>query len=532
VLAAVALHIRFARFFAFCKKYWRPGGHECIIPVMKVLCAWLGNADLQNAELPDADSAGAPISRIVVERGYRKVLLLSSHESAKNNAYGAWLKKVSGVKPEICETPLEDPTDFMSIYESAMNALSAYKSKHPDTEWVFTPTPGTPQMGAVLIIFSQTCFRGDLVGCSRQRGVADVKFPFNITAEYIPWASKQQGIAVTQIASGGVPENISFDYIKSRCPQMIKARERAKRLADFKVPVLLMGETGTGKELFARAIHNASSRRNKPFKAVNCGAIPSELLESTLFGHTKGAFSGAIKDYKGLFREADGGTVFLDEIGDMPLNAQVKLLRVIQDNKVTPVGSSEQTAVDVRVIAATHKNIPDMVARMEWREDLFYRLAVEVLILPPLRERSDDIAFLIDEVLHEINNELSKDTMNYVKKQLSPDAKRLLTNQRWPGNIRELKNVLCRSAIRTAGGLIGEDIIRDALNVFPATGGSKPGRTALGDGFSLNKEMENFEAEYLRLALDEAGGQKAKAAKLLGLGRQTFASKMKRLLNE
>ena len=213
---------------------------------------------------------------------------------------------------------------------------------------------------------------------------------------------------------------------------------------------MIEGESGTGKELLAKAIANEGVRKEKPFRVINCGAIPSELLESELFGHEKGSFSGAIKDRAGYFEEADKGTLFLDEIGELPLSAQVKLLRVLQECEVARVGSSRPRKVDVRIIAATNRDLAEEVRKGRFREDLFYRLAVVVLKIPSLRQREGDIGLLVDALLRRVNEECAEEP-GYIQKKISAGARNLLLNHPWPGNVRELQNTLRRAAIWSEG---------------------------------------------------------------------------------
>ncbi len=304
---------------------------------------------------------------------------------------------------------------------------------------------------------------------------------------------------------------------------------RARRVAMRSVPVLIEGETGTGKELLARAIHRASPRREHAFVAVNCGAIPPELVEAELFGHEKGAFTGAAVHRKGHFQEANGGTLFLDEVGELPKLAQVKLLRTLQEGEVLSVGSSKSKKVDVRVISATNRSLAEEVAHGAFRDDLFHRLAVAVLRLPPLRERPEDLTILVDRLLVQVNRE-GVEQPGFVEKKLSAGARNLLLTHPWPGNVRELQNTLRRAAIWSADATLTTDEIRDAL--LPATeGGARSeilGRP-LGEGLDLPGLLASVARHYLERALVEAQGNKTKAARLAGLpSYQTLTNWVKR----
>jgi transcriptional regulator with PAS, ATPase and Fis domain len=292
--------------------------------------------------------------------------------------------------------------------------------------------------------------------------------------------------------------------------------------------VLIEGDSGTGKELLARAIHKASPRRENPFVAVNCGAIPSELVESELFGHEKGAFTGAEKQRKGYFEAAHPGTLFLDEIGELPLQAQVKLLRTLQEKEVTRLGASKPISFDVRVIAATNRDLIKEMAKDRFRPDLFYRIAVAVLKLPPLKDRAGDVSLLIDHLLAQINDE-SVDEPGYRYKKISSAAKNFMLQHDWPGNVRELQNTLRRAAIWSSGTSIGLEDIRDAMLPMVNPTDDSLLHKPLGDGINLPKLMEKLAQHYLNRALNEANGNKTKAAELVGLpSYQTFSNWLKK----
>ena len=291
-------------------------------------------------------------------------------------------------------------------------------------------------------------------------------------------------------------------------------REVFKRIgmaAASDATVLVLGETGTGKELVARALHRASPRASRPFVAVNCAAIPAELMESELFGHVKGAFTGATSDRAGRFREADGGTLFLDEIGDMPLAAQAKILRVLQEREITPVGGTRVVPVNVRIVAATHRDLPEAVAQGRFREDLWYRLQVVPLILPPLRERMGDVLLLAEHFLRRMGGPKPK--------RLSAAAAQTLVAHRWPGNVRELRNAMDRAAILSHGNFIEPEHI--GLQAPTASTGVE----IAWDG-NLAAAVGQVEREMIRRALAHAGDNRAEAARRLGLSRQQLYRKL------
>jgi len=294
--------------------------------------------------------------------------------------------------------------------------------------------------------------------------------------------------------------------IITRSAAMEDLLAQAKRVAATDASVCIFGASGTGKELLARAIHRASRRAGAPFVAVNCGAIPEGLLESELFGHKKGAFTGAVQDRRGLFKAAEGGTLFLDEVGDMPLALQVKLLRALEDRIIRPVGSSETLAVDVRIISATHRRLEERIAAGEFREDLFYRLNVVKLALPTLAERREDIPLLAGEFLGRLAERYGRSRLAF-----APEAMELLVSAAWPGNVRQLLNVIEQAVALTATAVIPSSLVRQALDAEDAS--------ALTP---LDEARRAFERDYLVRILKITGGNVTHAARLAGRNRTEF----------
>jgi two-component system response regulator GlrR len=280
---------------------------------------------------------------------------------------------------------------------------------------------------------------------------------------------------------------------------------QARRVAASDASVCIFGASGTGKELLARAIHRASPRAQAPFVAVNCGAIPEGLLESELFGHKKGSFTGAVADHRGLFQTAHGGTLFLDEIGDMPLPLQVKLLRALEERRVRPVGAPESHSIDVRVLAATHRKLEERIAAGEFREDLYYRLNVVKLYIPTLAERREDIPLLATEFLSRLGARYRRERLAF-----SPQALELLVSAPWPGNVRQLLNVVEQAVALAATEVIPESLVRQALDA---------GDTSLTP---LDEARKAFERDYLVRILKITGGNVTKAARLAGRNRTEF----------
>ncbi|HDH0724746.1 TPA: two-component system response regulator GlrR, partial [Klebsiella aerogenes] len=293
--------------------------------------------------------------------------------------------------------------------------------------------------------------------------------------------------------------------IVTRSPQMLRLLEQAGMVAQSDVSVLIIGQSGTGKEIVAQAIHNASPRHEKPFIAINCGALPEQLLESELFGHARGAFTGAVSNREGLFQAAEGGTLFLDEIGDMPVALQVKLLRVLQERKVRPLGSNRDIDIDVRIVSATHRDLPKAMARGEFREDLFYRLNVVNLKIPPLSERAEDIPLLANHLLRQ-----SADRHKPFVRAFSSDAMKRLMAAKWPGNVRQLVNVIEQCVALTSSPVISDALVEQALE---------------GENTALPTFVEarnQFELNYLRKLLQITKGNVTHAARMAGRNRTEF----------
>lgn len=295
------------------------------------------------------------------------------------------------------------------------------------------------------------------------------------------------------------------EAIVTRSPLMLRLLEQARLVAQSDVSVLINGQSGTGKEIFAQAIHNASPRNSKPFIAINCGALPEQLLESELFGHARGAFTGAVSNREGLFQAAEGGTLFLDEIGDMPAPLQVKLLRVLQERKLRPLGSNRDIDIDVRIISATHRDLPKAMTRGEFREDLYYRLNVVSLKIPALAERTEDIPLLANHLLRQ-----AAERHKPFVRAFSTDAMKRLMTASWPGNVRQLVNVIEQCVALTSSPVISDALVEQALE---------------GENTALPTFVEarnQFELNYLRKLLQITKGNVTHAARMAGRNRTEF----------
>ncbi len=325
----------------------------------------------------------------------------------------------------------------------------------------------------------------------------------------------------------------ALERIQGGSAPMAALKKQLTRVAKATTTVLINGESGTGKELVARAIHELSLRSAMPFVTVNCGAIPAGLIESELFGHARGAFTDARSTKRGLFSEADGGTLFLDEIGELPAAAQVKLLRFLQEGEVRPVGETRAEKVDVRVLAATLRDLAKLVERGEFREDLYYRLNVVALKVPALRERRDDVMPLAQVFLQRFNRELNRDPL---VRGFSPEAEALLTAWSWPGNVRELENAIERAVLLADGDVVVPEGLPEKLwapaKTAPASpvagqGNGPASPTPESTGFSLKRAMLQLEETFIRAALRQTKGNRTRAAELLEISHRALLYKVK-----
>ena len=308
-----------------------------------------------------------------------------------------------------------------------------------------------------------------------------------------------------------------------RSPAFQAAMELARRIAPSRASALITGQTGTGKELFARAIHRWSDRKDKPFLVINCGAIPENLMESELFGHEKGSFTGAHARHEGVFRRADGGTLFLDEVGELPLQLQVKLLRALQERKVRSVGGLQEIPVDVRIVAATNRDLAAMVKDKSFREDLYYRLNVLRIHLPSLSERREDLETLVEHFRLRFTDEQGKPNLSF-----SPEAMRAMVRYAWPGNVRELENAVER-AVTLAQTVIHVEDLPPELVGDPGRAASSEPLVLPADGLDMEATLERIERSLIRQALERANGVRTQAAKVLGLSFRSLRYRLHKL---
>jgi DNA-binding NtrC family response regulator len=377
---------------------------------------------------------------------------------------------------------------------------------------------------------------GDAGAVELKKHVSDTVFtlpkPLNLDEleSLVMRAREYQSMKVYDRLAGTAQNQILSSTMIGTSPPMRALFEMISKVAASNATVLIQGESGTGKELAARAIHQLSDRHAKNFVPVNCAAIPDDLLESELFGHVKGSFTGAYANRVGRFEMADKGTLFLDEIGDMKANLQVKLLRVLQNREFEPVGASKSQKVDVRIVAATNKNLEELVISRDFREDLFYRLSVIPITIPPLRERREDIPVLIHTFLTRFNAD-----KRHAVKGFSRDSLGILCNYEWPGNVRELENLVERLVILKGSGLIVPDDLPEKYlsgkvpHHRPVQVPGLSAETLLPEeGICLNSAVDEFENNLIMQALTRSGGNKKEAALLLNLKRTTLIEKLKK----
>lgn len=505
-------------------------GAVCTMSRQSWLVSWVGAADHEAAEGKRSGELGPIASALATHKpAFDRVVLLTNYGVERSGRYVTWLERTTGCgAPELYAIDLVSPIDYAGVYARVSHQLKQLALPQETVDLTFHLSPGTPAMAAIWIILAKTRFPARLIQTSKEKGLERVDFFFDLANEFLPEFLQRGSERIDRLSRTAPKPAPEFGRIVHGSRSMREQIGLANKMAAFEVPVLILGDTGTGKELFAEAIHRASERKGKPFVAVNCGAIPKDMVNSELFGHLKGAFTGAVAERPGHFREAEGGVLFLDEIGDLPLDAQVRLLRVLQQREVTPLGASMPQRVDVRIVAATHRDLAADVAAGQFREDLFHRLAVGILRLPPLREREGDLDLLIDYLLAKINADGAGRPETQTKELTSGGRARLRAHH-WPGNVRELYHTLLRAAIWSDSATIDEDDVTRSLVQLRSPDSNVLGRP-LAAGFALQDVLDEVSKHYFQRALAESGGRKKRASDLLGFPRyQTFGNWAERL---
>ena len=405
-------------------------------------------------------------------------------------------------------------TDLMMPKMNGLELVKRIKSSHP---------------AIVTIVYSGYCSNEMMANLLKAGAFFCLDKPFNLSEmeTHVKRGLEHHSIQSRTFKGKPTVKNRSLmSNIVGDSNKILSLLEMVEKVAESDSTVLIQGESGTGKELFARAIHDLSNRKNRNFVPVNSAAIPEELLESELFGHVKGAFTGAIANRIGRFEMADKGSIFLDEIGDMKPSLQVKILRALQGKEFEPVGSSKPQKVDVRIIAATNKDLEQLVANRDFREDLYYRLSVIPITIPPLRERREDIPLLIHSFLTRFNSD-----RKHAVKGFSREALDILCNYSWPGNVRELENLVERMVILKDSGFITPDDLPEKYLSGQTLVPAPPLRASEGlpaEGICLNSAVEAFENNLIQQALARTKGNKKEAASLLNLKRTTLIEKLKK----
>ncbi len=444
---------------------------------------------------------------------------------------------------DVLETILSGAGYKVELAKTGEEAIEAYTQKPFDVVLMDVSMPGMGGLTAlegvisldpeavVLMVTAYATF--DTAISAWEKGAAGViRKPFQneqIIALVAKGIKKRRKEEERQTLRQAMVRSVNREGFIGRSEVMETVFRLVERVAQARSTVLITGESGTGKELVAKAIHESSPRSGDPFVVVNCSNIPSELLESELFGHTKGAFTGAVAAKKGLFEVADTGSIFLDEIGDLRPETQVRLLRVIQEREFTPVGDTTPVKVDVRIIAATNVDLKEAVRNGQFREDLYYRLSVVPLELPPLRERREDILPLTQFFIKKYSAENGRD----ISETVSPEVLSLLETYNYPGNVRELENIVERAIVIAPSDEITVECLRPevrdpelAFKMIAETEGISSD-IDLARGVNFYDEVKHFEIDLIRRALDQTGGHQSRAARLLGLNATTLNSKIK-----
>jgi DNA-binding NtrC family response regulator len=444
---------------------------------------------------------------------------------------------------DVLETILSSAGYKVDLAKTGEEAIEAYENKTYDLVLMDVSMPGMGGLTAleelikmdeeavILMITAYATF--DTAISAWEKGAEGIiRKPFQneqILALVARGIRKRRNEEERVTLRQAMTRSVSRDAIIGRSDEMEDIFRLVERVAPARSTVLITGESGTGKELVAKAIHEASPRTDNPFVVVNCSNIPSELLESELFGHTKGAFTGAVAAKKGLFEVADGGSIFLDEIGDLRPEIQVRLLRVIQEREFTPLGETTPVHVDVRIIAATNVDLKEAVKGGTFREDLYYRLSVVPIELPSLRERREDILPLAQHFVQKYNEENARE----VSENFSPEVLSLLENYYYPGNVRELENIIERAVVIAPTDEITVDCLRPEVRdpelaremIMDSEGSSDD--IDISRGINFYEEVRRFEIDLIHRALDQTGGHQSRAARLLGLNATTLNSKIK-----
>src|SRR6185436_16079716 len=444
---------------------------------------------------------------------------------------------------DVLETLLSAEGYRVDLAKTGEEGLDAYTKRPYDVVLLDVSMPGIGGLraleeflkldgDAVVVMITAYATFDTAIAAWEKGAFGCIRKPFqneHITAQVAAGIKRRRKEEERRTLRQAMSREVDRGAIIGRSDIMQEVFRVVEQVAPARSTVLITGESGTGKELIAKAIHEASPRATRSFVTVNSSNIPSELLESELFAHTRGAFSGAVAAKKGLVEVADGGSIFLDEIGDIPPETQVRLLRVIQEREFTPLGDTTPRRVDVRIIAATNIDLKEAVRQGTFREDLYYRLSVVPIELPPLRDRREDILPLAQHFIHKYNEENGRT----VSEQIAPDVLALLESYPWPGNVRELENAIERAVVIAPGDEVTKECLRpeisDPQSIETAShdGASNAAVHDIARGVNFYEEVRRFEVDLIRRALEQTGGHQSRAARLLGMNATTLNSKIK-----
>lgn len=486
---------------------------------MRILLSFTGFHDPFPSSRIEGDARIGPILTVLSERQFDLLYLFSTPKmaSVSEDTRKAIEIRHPGVRVWILDVPLRDPTNYLGILRQLRGHFSKILLAHPDAEFQISISSGTPQMHAcwLLLVASGEIpatilqstppeFVADGGSCVKDVDLSGGDFP------HVVMRPSQSMVRGRDDDLAAVRQDLG---IVGSDPAFLKSIQEAATYAEYdEIHVLLLGETGTGKECFTQLVHHLSNRAHRPLVTVNCSSIPAELAESQLFGHRKGSFTGASSDHDGKFKAADGGILFLDELGELPPAVQAKLLRALEYGEIEPVGASKPVRVNVRVIAATNRDLRQMVADGGFREDLYQRFGA-VVAIPPLRQRRIDIPLLAMHLIGEWNRRHQK------QRALTGKALTALTRHLWPGNIRELRRVISQSAMLSNKTTLSEQDLRFEIPVSNVSASAIP---EPDPGFVLNEFLESMKRRIIDRALEKSGGVQAPAARMLGCSPQAL----------
>ncbi|MGB5219330.1 MAG: sigma-54 dependent transcriptional regulator [Smithella sp.] len=516
---------------------------------MDILFTFAGNRDPFNPEIVKDVFTDGPVLTLLKERSFKTIHIFTTPNTLSNaqKLQQEISRRKGDVRTRIHNIDIPDPTDyealFLNMSARCREILDTYRDQQPAC--FIATASGTPQMQTVWFLMAQSgIVPATLLKITpsrflrpHQKAVTEINLSLATFPKITLPSPEALDIAATclrkeklEAERGDMLREFSGVQIIGKSPSLTQVMDTVRAAAPYDSPVLIQGETGTGKELVAKAIHFNSARKEEPLIVVNCAAIPETLVESELFGHEKGAFTGATQQKKGKFELADRGTIFLDEIGDMPLPAQAKILRVLQDKAITRVGGEKNIRADVRIIAATNRNLTAFISDGKFREDLYYRLKVIDIFMPALRERTEDITHLTEYFLDRHNSRYRQ------QKQFSREAMKLILSYSWPGNIRELENAVERTFVLTKGSVIKEDDLPPEITA-PFSSLSKssgnadqtnaPAIAIPHEGIDLDAHLHNLEKAYYEEAIKMKDGNREAAARLLNIKPHTFRKRAK-----